>query len=77
VTPFKLDTEMRDNKQRYKLGNYQKEIMKAIFHGVISQTPGAVTIFDVKHDSWCNFFKGGICNCQPDIITQYRGKGKD
>lgn len=66
---------MRSNKARYPHGNYQKKILELTSQGKIDQTPGTVTLIDVKHDTWCNFFKGGSCNCQPEIVTQYeRGK---
>ena len=23
--------------------------------------------FKISHDDWCDFFKDGVCNCDPDI----------
>lgn len=26
-----------------------------------------LTIVDVVHDGWCDVFRGGYCNCDPDV----------
>ncbi len=30
---------------------------------------GSLSIIDVRHDSWCPKLHGGLCRCQPDIVT--------
>jgi len=50
-------------------GNYQKMIFEKIATGEIPAIPGKVTLIDVRHDNWCQFWKGKRCNCQPEIIT--------
>jgi|SRR5579862_3341933 len=30
-------------------------------------TPGSVTIMHVHHEDWCQHFKGGECDCRPDV----------
>lgn len=37
---------------------------------VVSNIPlarGKVSDLDIKHDDWCDIFKAGYCNCEPDI----------
>lgn len=29
--------------------------------------PGSIGHAFVYHDNWCAIFKGGVCNCNPDI----------
>ena len=31
--------------------------------------PGAY-VSNVFHDDWCAFFKGGECNCDPDVVVE-------
>ena len=43
--------------------------------------PGTVSHAVVKHDDWCDIFKGKPCNCNPDleIISdeEYQKRGGD
>lgn len=47
--------------------NHQKIIMAALRRGDLRPQPGRVTHLDVYHDGWCSIFKGGRCNCFPEI----------
>ena len=29
--------------------------------------PGKITEIDICHDDWCLIYKGGACNCNPEI----------
>jgi hypothetical protein len=29
-----------------------------------------VYILHIYHDEWCNFFKGGVCNCNPEFVQE-------
>lgn len=30
--------------------------------------PGMLNVARVLHDDWCLKFKGGLCNCNPDVV---------
>ena len=30
----------------------------------------SVSIIEVRHDDWCPKLAGGLCRCQPDIVTR-------
>ena len=30
-------------------------------------TPAQITEIDVWHDDWCRVYRGGYCNCNPEI----------
>lgn len=47
---------------------YRKVINHAILAGMLK--PGEMGIIEVQHDDWCGIFKGGECNCNPDIIQR-------
>ena len=50
-----------------KKHNYRKKIEKMVKDDKLDTTPG-VYIMHIFHDDWCNFLKGGKCNCNPDIV---------
>ncbi len=29
--------------------------------------PGTVTEAAIAHDDWCSIFRGGVCDCEPDV----------
>lgn len=29
--------------------------------------PGVASLTTIAHDDWCRIFKGGECNCSPDV----------
>ena len=60
---------------REQFPNYLRTIVK--YSGNIR--PGEAYITNVRHDDWCDFWSGGVCNCNPDIervlIPDMRGRG--
>ncbi len=51
-----------------KKRNYRRATLAAIQSGELRLPPGRVTVLSVYHDTWCNIFKRGRCNCALDII---------
>lgn len=49
-----------------QIPNYQPKIIEEYRKGNIP--PGMVTHSDIYHDKWCAIFKGGACNCDPEIV---------
>lgn len=47
--------------------NYVQAILDAIRSGKIKTGTGQVVHADIRHDDWCNIFKGGVCNCNPEV----------
>ena len=45
--------------------NYYKKLMQLYGQGKIPTT--SLTEVDIYHDDWCKVYKGGYCNCDPDI----------
>jgi len=35
-----------------------------------SLPPQSVSIVEVRHDDWCPKLAGGLCRCEPDIVTR-------
>lgn len=51
---------MTENPER---NNYFQEVMK-----LAKEVPkGGLKIVTVAHDDWCAIYKGGYCNCKPEI----------
>jgi hypothetical protein len=52
--------------------NYLEPIFKAASEAMESglMERGGVTITNVRHDSWCDVYSGGVCNCDPEIEFQ-------
>lgn len=44
-----------------------RERLKKIIKGLPART-GVVRV-EVRHDSWCDIYKGRGCNCTPDVVT--------
>jgi len=47
-----------------KTPNYMKKILKKLKD---RQLPVGVTDVLVRHDDWCDIYKGLPCNCDPEI----------
>ena len=56
------------NNPNPRQSNYVKEFIDMVENGEMLTKPGLYK-HDVYHDDWCNFFKNGICNCNPEIVT--------
>jgi hypothetical protein len=44
---------------------YMRRINKALENCVVD--PGSICHASVAHDSYCNIYHGGKCNCDPEI----------
>lgn len=29
---------------------------------------GTLTMVSIRHDDWCGIFRGGDCDCDPDVV---------
>jgi len=38
--------------------------------------PGTVTHVYIYHDDWCSVFRGGLCDCNPEVVAADVGEGK-
>ena len=47
--------------------NYYKKLIKLLDEGKMPR--GCLSQVDVYHDDWCRIYRGGYCNCEPDIIV--------
>jgi len=47
------------------VNDYVQHLPRVGFDAVMK--PGEVTHIVCYHDDWCNIYKGGCCNCTPDI----------
>jgi hypothetical protein len=54
---------------KHKVPNFLRSFMKLPATHPARQ-PGAVTVAEVQHDEWCRHFKGGVCNCNPNLIMK-------
>lgn len=55
--------------------NYKRKLLELLRSGELNQCkPGVLYHLDFYHDDWCNVFKGGVCNCNPDV--KVRGSGQ-
>jgi hypothetical protein len=45
--------------------NYYKKLMELLEQGKLP--PGRVTDVDICHDDWCRIYRGGYCDCDPEI----------
>jgi hypothetical protein len=46
--------------------NYLRKLRKLHAEGKGPHGPG-LWHTDIRHDEWCGVFRGGRCNCDPDI----------
>ena len=47
--------------------NYLKKLQRLQLEGKVPIEQGKSYDTKVAHDDWCNVYKGGECNCDPDI----------
>lgn len=50
--------------------NYLKALLEHL--NETDQEPGSVRRVEVRHDSWCSVFEGGVCDCEPEVETGKR-----
>ena len=46
-------------------GNYRAEMIR---QGL--ELPPGLHHMDIYHDDWCSIFRGGLCDCDPDIVVR-------
>jgi len=44
--------------------------IEPIIEAGLAAPAGTVSIVEVSHDDWCPKLHGGLCRCQPDIMTR-------
>ena len=47
--------------------NYMKKMEKMVKEGKLVVPKGGLHLLNVEHDDWCKCYKGGRCNCDPNI----------
>ena len=47
--------------------NYRLKIDRLTAAGKLSAEKGKLHDLGIAHDEWCASFKGGFCNCDPEI----------
>lgn len=47
--------------------SYTRKILDAVRQKPQLVKPGTITNAYIAHDDWCLIFKGGDCNCNPDV----------
>lgn len=47
--------------------NYLKKLQRLQLEGKVPIEPGKSYDTKVAHDDWCNVYRGGECNCDPEI----------
>jgi hypothetical protein len=45
--------------------NYYRKVMKLYEQAKVP--PGRVTEVDIYHDGWCRIYRGGYCDCDPEV----------
>jgi hypothetical protein len=45
--------------------NYYEKLMKLVAQGEVP--PGRVSEVDIYHDDWWLIYRGGYCNCDPEV----------
>ena len=58
--PF-IFKDLKEKEYKNKAGNYAEVVMK-----MTQELGPGVHEITVAHDDWCNHFKGGPYNCDPD-----------
>ena len=46
--------------------NYMKKVIKVI-EKATAKKPGVYHV-NIYHDDWCACYRGGECNCNPDVV---------
>ncbi len=49
------------------MDNYVKKLLQLQAEGKVPNGRGRVFSTAVKHYDWCRIYKGGECNCDPEI----------
>lgn len=62
--------KIRVPKRKKKFNSYEKKLAEEMANNPLVGQPGTVTVVNISHDSWCNHFNGGECNCNPDMDYQ-------
>lgn len=47
--------------------NYRVILERKIAAGEISAPAGGVGDLTIRHDDWCSVYRGGLCDCRPEI----------
>jgi len=63
---------MDKRNQKHLKNNYQHKIERSLLNGTFNPRPGTVEILNVYHDPGCSIFKGGLCDCRPDLVRVVR-----
>lgn len=45
--------------------NYYRKLLELYEEGKVPSK--SVTDVDIYHDDWCAIYRGGYCNCEPEI----------
>jgi hypothetical protein len=45
--------------------NYYKKLLRLLEQAEL--TPGRLRAVNVYHDDWCRVYRGGYCDCDPEI----------
>lgn len=61
---IKRQAERREHNYRCKL---ERILSGQEEHRGAPLERGKLTHIMVRHDDWCDVFRGGVCNCNPDI----------
>lgn len=56
---------IKRNRGQFGQHSYQRPLIE--FAQRLHPEPGTVTRISVCHDTWCAIYKGGYCNCNPEI----------
>ena len=48
--------------------NYYSKVMQLYRQGRIAVP--SLQLVDIYHDSWCQIYLGGYCNCDPDVVLR-------
>lgn len=50
--------------------HYLPALAEAIKDGRLPVARGKVNHAFVSHDDWCAIFKGGVCDCDPEVASK-------
>jgi hypothetical protein len=48
--------------------NYYQKVIELFEQGKVP--PGCIREVDVWHDEWCDIYRGGYCNCEPEVTVR-------
>ena len=48
--------------------NYLTKIKKLYAEGKIPSA--SLSNVDIYHDDWCAIYRGGLCDCDPDVVVK-------